>query len=240
MSFGAHKKDMEGFAERLQGNGIKRIEPPGAADPDGLWFCDHDGNVVQIVPAGKTSPNEKSRFSFRSAQAGQRGMPPGDSTNRTYPRRLSHVLLFTRSVPAAIAFYTGILGLRVSDRSGDDIVFLHGIHGSDHHLLAFARSDAPGLHHTSWDVGSVDEIGMGAKHMSNLGFDMGWGVGRHIAGSNFFYYVRDPWGSYCEYSADIDYVPADTCWPAGDFRPEDAFYAWGPKVPEDFTRNYEA
>ena len=35
------------------------------------------------------------------------------------------------------------------------------------------------------------------------------GVGRHVLGSNYFYYVQDPWGSFAEYSYDIDFVPAD-------------------------------
>ena len=39
-------------------------------------------------------------------------------------------------------------------------------------------------------------------------------MGRHVLGSNYFYYVRDPWGSYAEYSHDIDFVPAGSIWPA--------------------------
>lgn len=98
-------------------------------------------------------------------------------------------------------------------------------------MVAFARSNAPGHHHISWDVGSVDEMGAGAMH--TLG-------NRHVLGSNPFHYVCDPWGSYSEYSADIDYVPADFDWKAGDYPPEDSFYACGPNVPHDFVHNYEA
>jgi catechol 2,3-dioxygenase len=130
--------------------------------------------------------------------------------------------------------------MRLSDRSSDNIAFLHGIHGSDHHMIAFARSNAPGHHHFSWDVGSVDEIGAGAMHMLDKGFSKGWGLGRHVLGSNYFHYVQDPWGSFSEYSADIDYIPATCDWAAGDHPPDDSFYAWGPNVPEDFVHNYEA
>jgi len=77
-------------------------------------------------------------------------------------------------------------------------------------MIAFARSNAPGHHHFSWDVGTVDEIGEGAMHVLDKSFSKGWGLGRHVLGSNFFHYVQDPWGSFCEYSADIDYVPART------------------------------
>jgi catechol 2,3-dioxygenase len=56
-----------------------------------------------------------------------------------------------RSIDKGIEFYSNVLGMRLSDRSGD-VAFLHGIHGSDHHLIAFVKSQKPGLHHFSWDV----------------------------------------------------------------------------------------
>jgi len=240
ISFGAFEDDIDRFAKRLQDMGVGRLDPPAGVDSNGLWFHDHDGALVEIAVAPKTSPNEKSRFGSVSVGPGERGAPFRSTIKRTYPRRLAHILMFTRDVPKAIDFYTRILGLRLSDHSGDLIAFLHGIHGSDHHMIAFARSNAPGHHHFSWDVGSVDEIGAGAMHMLGKGHSKGWGLGRHVLGSNYFHYVRDPWGSYSEYSADIDYVPADFDWKAGDHPPEDSFYAWGPNPPEDFVHNYEA
>ena len=240
MSFAAFEEDFDKFSERLQAMGIKRLDPPPGVDSNGLWFHDYDGNLVEIKVAAKSSPDEKSRFSFRSVEGGQRGAPYRSKTPATRPRRLAHILMFTPDVRKAIEFYTRVLGMRLSDQSGDNIAFLHGIHGSDHHMIAFARSSAPGHHHFSWDVGSVDEIGVGAMHMLEKGFAKGWGLGRHVLGSNFFHYVQDPWGSFCEYSADIDYVPANCDWPSGDHPPDDSFYAWGPNVPEDFVHNYEA
>ena len=75
--------------------------------------------------------------------------------------------------------------------------------------------------------------------MRGAGYDKGWGLGRHVLGSNYFHYVRDPWGSYAEYSFDIDFVPAGSLWPAADHSPEDALYVWGPALPEDFITNHE-
>lgn len=240
MSFGAFEEDIDGFAKRLQEMGVARVDPPKGVDSNGLWVHDHDGNLVEIAVKPKTSPSEKSTFASRSAGPGQRGAPFRSTMKRTYPRRLAHILMFTRDVGKAVEFYTRVLGLRLSDRSGDLIAFLHGIHGSDHHMIAFCKSNAPGHHHFSWDVGSVDEIGAGAMHMLGKGWDRGWGLGRHVLGSNLFHYVRDPWGSYSEYSADIDFVPVDCDWNAGDHPPEDSFYAWGPNVPDDFVVNHEA
>ncbi len=212
------------IAERLQAHGVRRVDPPAGVESNGLWFHDHDANLVEIAVAPKTSPNEKSQYFQSSAAPLVRGAPNRTAVKRTHPRRLAHVLMFTTDVTKAIDFYSRVLGLRLSDHSGDGIAFMHGMHGSDHHMIALGKSNAPGLHHLSWDVGTVDEIGLGAMRMLGKGYDKGWGLGRHVLGSNFFHYVRDPWGSFAEYSADIDFVPHDADWPAADHPPEDSFY----------------
>jgi len=51
--------------------------------------------------------------------------------------------------------------------------------------------------------------------------------------------VRDPWGSYAEYSFDIDFVDAGASWPAADQPAEDSLYVWGPDLPQDFIVNHE-
>jgi hypothetical protein len=132
-----------------------------------------------------------------------------------------------------------VLGLRVSDGSAPIIAFLHTPHGSDHHLIAFAKSGGVGLHHSSWCVPSIDAVGMGTQQMIQAGYPQGWGIGRHVLGSNYFRYVRDPWGSYAEYSFDIDFVEAGSTWPTADHPAEDSLYVWGPDVPEDFIVNTE-
>jgi catechol 2,3-dioxygenase len=142
LSFGAFEDDIERFSERLQAMGIKRLDPPQGLDSNGLWFRDHDGVLVEIKVAAKSSPDERTHFSFTSAKPGQRGAAFRSKIPRTRPRRLAHVLMFTRDVRKAIEFYTRVLGLRLSDHSGDNIVFLHGVHGSDHHMITFARSEA--------------------------------------------------------------------------------------------------
>jgi catechol 2,3-dioxygenase-like lactoylglutathione lyase family enzyme len=178
-------------------------------------------------------------MSAASVAPGKGAAPSRSAAAAVHPRHLSHVLLFTPDVDAQVAFYRDVLGLRLSDRSADIIAFMHGPHASDHHMLAFAKSDHPGYHHSSWDVGSIDDVGLGAERMRGAGYAKGWGVGRHVIGSNYFYYVQDPWGSWAEYSFGIDFVPADVEWPAGDHQVEDSFYVWGPPPPDDFVVNRE-
>ena len=239
LSFGVFEEDLEPIKRRVESFGIKLLDPPKGFDSNGIWFYDHNDVLIEVKVAEKTSPDEKQPFAMTSCAPGVPGAPQRSKASKVRPHRMAHVLVFTADVPKAIDFYSRVLGLRLSDRSGDGICFMHGIHGSDHHLVAFAKSSAPGLHHCSWDVGNINEIGKGAMQMAEKGFQKGWGMGRHVLGSNYFHYVRDPWGSYSEYSADIDYIPPTCDWDAGDYALEDSIYLWGPELPKDFITNHE-
>jgi catechol 2,3-dioxygenase len=241
LSFGAYAGDLPALRERLLRRGVDFcVAPAHAVDDGGIWFRDDDGTVLEIRVADKVSPDGKTTAPNAVAPAGVAAAPLRVDAPRVRPRRLSHVLIFTSDVPRAVAFYRETLGLELSDAAADGIAFMHGVHGSDHHLLALAKSDARGFHHCSWDVASVDEVGLGAMQMADAGHTAGWGVGRHVLGSNYFHYVRDPWGSYSEYSYDIDYIPGDGSWRAKHVTPDNGFYLWGPQPPADFAFNYES
>jgi catechol 2,3-dioxygenase-like lactoylglutathione lyase family enzyme len=240
ISFGIHAKDEAAFRTQVAASGLG-CEAHPLAHQGGIWLRSPDGVAMQLVVAGKVSPDSKTQKNIPSALArGNAAAPMRSQSSRVHPRRLSHVLLYTPDVSRMVDFCEGVLGLRLSDRSGGLVAFMHTPHGSDHHLFAFVQSSAAGLHHTSWDVGSLDDVGEGSEQMRAAGYPEGWGVGRHVLGSNYFYYVRDPWGSFAEYSFDIDFVPGDGTWVAGDYPPEDSFYLWGPAVPDWFILNTEA
>jgi len=234
--FGAFSDDMERFRVMLERERIVTLE--SAPGEEAIRLRDPHGVLLEIRPAQKTSPSSRSQPTVGSVQS-LRGAPMRGETPAVRPRRMSHALFFTPNIEATVDFYRRALGLRVSDHPGP-VAFLHGAHGSDHHLIAFAQSHAPGFHHSAWDVGSIEEIGLGAEHMAQAGYTRGWGLGRHVLGSNYFHYVRDPWGSYAEYSFDIDYIPADMDWETGYPAPENSFYLWGPTPPEDFVNNPES
>jgi catechol 2,3-dioxygenase-like lactoylglutathione lyase family enzyme len=240
LSFGVFDDDLPRFKQHLQKRHVRLLDPPPGIESTGLWFKDPDGTPIELRAAPKTSPDQKAPVEFISSPDGKPGAPKRSAAPRVKPLRLGHCLIFTRDVAAALKFYGDVVGLRLSDRSGSDIAFMHGIHGSAHHLIAFARSHAPGLHHCCWDVRSLNDIGLGAMHMASRGYRDGWGLGRHVLGSNYFHYIRDPWGSHSEYSCDMDYIPVNSEWQAGDHDAEDAFYVWGPQPPPDWTHNHEA
>jgi catechol 2,3-dioxygenase-like lactoylglutathione lyase family enzyme len=239
LSFGIFEDDLPGFQTRLGQLNIQRISPPPGSESNGIWFNDPDGNVIELAVNKKSSPTEKSHFHAESVPAGVAGMMVRSRAPVTRPRRLSHVAVFSRDVDRSIKFYTDVLGMRLSDRSREFVAFMHGPHGSEHHMVAILKSGGAGFHHCSWDVGSVNDIGLGAMQMAKKGYQAGWGMGRHVLGSNYFHYVRDPWGSYSEYSADMDYIPPEIDWQAADHDPEDSMSLWGPVPPADFVTNFE-
>jgi len=244
IGFGTTAAGLASAKTRLEAAGVRLLDPPGEGVPEGLWFHDPDGNLVNLqiadsapastVPGGRmNSPGDFRRL-------GARGAPMRGT--KAQPRRLGHVLLFSTDVPRATAFYTDILGMRVSDTVGGHILaFLRTAGDSDHHVLAFAHADRPGFHHASFEVGSLDEIVLGAARVVEAGYRSAWGMGRHVVGSNFFHYLRDPWNGMAEYFWDIDFVPDTTAWDVRDWGPADGFFLWstGGPPPDDFVRNFE-
>ena len=232
------EEDFAPLRSHIEAQGVRFVEPAGQ-DRAGVWFHDPDGLLLNVRPGPRTMIEAAAHHSPPLPVDGQRCIGGRDSAAGMPPQRLSHIARFTPSVPAQIDFCTRVLGLRLSDRSGDGVAFLHAPHGCDHHLFAFGGGPGPGLHHLSWDVPTVDDVGLGMARLQAAGYPEGWGVGRHVLGSNYFYYARDPWGSWCEFSATMDYIPADIDWVAGDHPPENSVYLWGPPLLPQFIENHE-
>ena len=237
VSFGIFEDELPAFRERITKQGLDAVAPLAKREHESIWVKDPHGIVVEIGPGPKRTPDVA--HVPETSKRLDRGAPLRAQTGRVHPKRLSHILTFTPDIQASVKFYSEVVGLRLTDEAGA-VAFMHAPHGSDHHVFAFAMSDAAGLHHLSWIVDSLQEIGIGAMQMAEAGWDKGWGVGRHVLGSNYFHYVRDPWGSYSEYAHDIDYVPVETDWPTSSHKPEDGFYLWGPPPPPDFVTNFES
>lgn len=240
ITFGIYTDDYVLFKEHLKQFDILFEIPQEAGDLDSIWLKSPDGLHIQIIATDqKVSPNQKSIPNYPLQYSLSGRAPSRINIEKVQPTYLSHIALFTADLTKSIHFFTEVLGLRMSDQSEGVVAFLHGAHGSEHHLIALSQSDSVGLHHMSWNVNSFDEIGLGKQQMENEGYNQGWGIGRHVLGSNYFYYVRDPWGSYCEYSHDMDFISPLQTWPEMNHSPEDSLYAWGPYPPQEFTRNFE-
>ncbi len=106
---------------------------------------------------------------------------------------------------------------------------------TDHHNVLVQQAPVSYLHHTSWQVDDVDEVGRGATAMLEKDPDRHvWGLGRHFVGSNFFWYLKDPAGNFSEYYSDIDCIVDDQLWTPGVWEGAKGLYSWGPPPPPSF------
>jgi catechol 2,3-dioxygenase-like lactoylglutathione lyase family enzyme len=147
------------------------------------------------------------------------------------PRKLGHVVIGTPDAEASQRFFSDGIGFKVSDQVDGMAAFLRC--STDHHNLLLPPSPVAFLHHTSWQVDDVDEVGRGAMRMLESHPERHvWGLGRHFIGSNFFWYLRDPAGNFSEYYSDLDIITDDQIWTPGTWEPLlRSLYAWGPEVP---------
>jgi catechol 2,3-dioxygenase-like lactoylglutathione lyase family enzyme len=151
------------------------------------------------------------------------------------PRRLGHVVFGSPDFAASKRFFIEGLGFRMSDEVKNIGAFMRC--SPDHHNVLVQQAPVPFLHHTSWEVEDIDEIGRGAQHMLEEHPERHvWGLGRHWIGSNYFYYLRDPAGNFSEYYSDMDEIIDDQLWDPGIWGLDKDPNAWGPPMPPSMIK----
>jgi len=149
------------------------------------------------------------------------------------PRRLGHFVLGSTDYDATRAFFLDGLGFKLSDQVPGHSSFMRC--STDHHNVLVLPAPVDFMHHTSWQVADVDDVGRGAHAMLEGHPERHiWGLGRHHIGSNFFWYLKDPAGNFSEYYSDMDDIVDDQTWTAEDFEGASGLYRWGPPPPSSF------
>lgn len=136
-------------------------------------------------------------------------------------RKLGHLVLMVRDLEQSTRFYTEVMGLKVSDRIADQMVFLRA--GEDHHDLALSRlpEDSaerddlprytrPGLEHFSYYVESLDEMKRAVDVARSHGVVIERGIGQHGPGGNWFLVFKDPDGNNVEIYTEMERIATDT------------------------------
>jgi catechol 2,3-dioxygenase-like lactoylglutathione lyase family enzyme len=224
--------DLHSVASRLAALGVAFDQTPDAVT------ATEAGTAVRVVvsvadpvdshpaPAiAENAPGRTARGTGRAASVLRE--------NPVRPRKLGHVVLGSTDFEASERFFVQGVGCKVSDRVPDAAAFLRC--STDHHNVLVQAAPVPFLHHSSWQVDDVDEVGRGATAVLNKDPARHvWGLGRHHVGSNFFWYLKDPAGNFSEYYADMDCVVDDQLWNPGVWNDIRALYSWGPPVPQAF------
>jgi catechol 2,3-dioxygenase-like lactoylglutathione lyase family enzyme len=151
------------------------------------------------------------------------------------PLKLGHVVIGSTDYEATSRFFTEGLGFKASDYLKGAGAFLRC--STDHHNVLVLASPVNFLHHTSWQVEDIDEIGRGACAMLDGHPERHvWGLGRHHAGSNFFWYLKDPAGNFSEYYSDMDCIVDDQLWSPETLEGARGLFNWGPPPPASFLQ----
>jgi hypothetical protein len=168
-----------------------------------------------------------SKGSKKGSAAASRMNRPFDPERRARPTRIGHIVY---NIPKAwiekvLAFYLERLKFRLTDRALDTGAFMRCAGSTDHHNLFFAtRYDEPSFNHVAFEVKDIDEIILGGKYMKSRGWRPNSPVGRHILGSNLFWYFDSPCGGRTEYFADMDQM--DDNWKPRIWEKNPGFAMW--------------
>ncbi len=140
-------------------------------------------------------------------------------------RKLGHVVLNVTDLDAAVRFYTGVLGLEVSDRYPESMVpggmvFLR--YGTDHHGVALVggarRPEVSSLNHFAFEVGTLDEVFGARAWLRDHGVPIVF-EGRRRAGCQIAVEFRDPDSNNLEIYWNIDQVGTNgSVRPASEWR----------------------
>ncbi|MCF8587600.1 VOC family protein [Gordonia liuliyuniae] len=183
--------DIDEAARRLELRGVPIVAGPGPTGEIsagyGVSFVDPEGRVIQLL-ADAYAVTRMYR---------QEAVPVG----------VTHVVLNTVDIDAAVAFYRDVLGMRVSDWSEHQMAFMRC--NSDHHSIAFNQAEWTAVNHVAYEMPSVDHFMRGIGRLRHHGVSPMWGPGRHGPGDNTFSYFSDPAGLVCEYTSGIAQVDED-------------------------------
>ncbi|MET3117687.1 catechol 2,3-dioxygenase-like lactoylglutathione lyase family enzyme [Undibacterium sp. GrIS 1.8] len=128
-----------------------------------------------------------------------------DPDDQPRPRSLSHVVYFVPDAAKAEAFYARI-GFVCTDRFAGVGPFLRPAGTVDHHTLFLIQTPPfmTGCEHFTFHMGGPTEVMLAGTHFVEKGYQSFWGPGRHLFGSNWFWYFNSPLGCHVEYDADMD------------------------------------
>jgi catechol 2,3-dioxygenase-like lactoylglutathione lyase family enzyme len=226
--------DLARAAPRLRRLGIETESDPAAGTLTAHDPITRVRAVLQVTPRLTQPPTDPTPYNGpgRTERAG--GRAPGVlRAGPVTPRKLGHVVIGTTDFDATTEFFRDGLGFKASDYIKDAGAFLRC--STDHHNVLVLRAPVVFPHHSSWQVDDIDEIGRGAHALLEGHPERHvWGLGRHHAGSNFFYYFKDPSGTFSEYYSDMDCVPEDQVWTPETLEGARGLFSWGPPPPPSF------
>ncbi|MGH7087318.1 MAG: VOC family protein [Stellaceae bacterium] len=169
--------------------------------------------------------SERHAYDAKPAPFNVPGLPPQRPINsrvkfteRGNARSLGHIVYWSGDPDKSMKFYTDRLKFRVTDHVRNKMgVFARAAGSRDHHNLFFIGKEGAttGFQHLECHFADFQEVIVNGSHVSREGWKTARGPGRHVLGSNYYWYFMTPMGGAFELSADIDQI--DDNWVPGDW-----------------------
>jgi 2,3-dihydroxy-p-cumate/2,3-dihydroxybenzoate 3,4-dioxygenase len=177
---------------------------------DVISFADPSGNAIEIV--------------WRAQQATRRYFPTRDAGITGF----SHIGLRSTDAPRDEAFWTRVLGARVSDWIGTaPLLRINDVH----HTVALFPSTYAGVQHINHQVATIDDV-MRAWYFvrEQRGLRVVFGPGRHATSGAVFLYFEGLDGMIYEYSSGVTIIADEAQYVPRQFPfTAEAFCQWGAK-----------
>ena len=131
------------------------------------------------------------------------------------PIKFGHITFHTIDLPRSVAFYTDVLGFRISDTvAGDALAWLRC--NQDHHGIAFLNDGQSKVNHYCLDMADWHAFKVMCDHLKRHHVPIMYGPSRHGPGDNIFIYIPDPSGNIMELSTEMVQI-----WDELSYQPKD-------------------
>ena len=190
---------LEAARQALAQKGFEPIERPYEEPGHGAALCyrDADGNRIEL---------------FEGMERLDQPLQP----RAVRPVRFGHITLQSIDLKIAAAFYSEVLGFRVSDTAEDAVIWLRC--NQEHHGVALLNAGHAKVNHYAYDLSGWEDVKRICDHLWRNDVPIIYGPSRHGPGHNIFIYIPDPAGNIIELTTELDqiwdeerYVPLD--WP---------------------------
>lgn len=119
--------------------------------------------------------------------------------------QLAHVELLTPEFEATVSFFTDLLGMQETERSGNS-AYLRGYEEKYHHSLKVTRATQPGLGHVAWRTRSPQALERRVAAIEATGLGRGWVDNE--TGHGRAYRFDTPEGHRMELLWEVNYLAA--------------------------------
>ena len=119
------------------------------------------------------------------------------------PKKLGHLVLKVSDLKLSEKFYTEIIGLRITHRTSNTMIFMSASDDTSHELAlmstdqirSIAGKDPIGLYHFAWEMDSLEDLQQIYQKIKNSDIKV-VGIGDH--GISIGVYILDPDGNQVE------------------------------------------